>query len=113
MIGQQGGIRAATRAVNSAAMAYFLKFLSSKNFQFMMVEIIVRVQTLGRNKNFFSASQPEERIQWTENKKIACNAILKRFKESYNNGSTRALTYTLSLIATLTSKMNKCQEKET
>ena len=51
MMGQQGGILAAT-AVNSAAMAYFLKFLSSKNFQFMMGEIIVRVQTLGRNKNF-------------------------------------------------------------
>ena len=60
-----------------------------------------------------AASQPEERRQWTENKKIACNAILKRFKESYNNGSTRALTYTLSSIATSASKMNKCQEKET
>ena len=35
MMGQQGGIHAATRAVNSAAMAYFLKFLSSKNFQFI------------------------------------------------------------------------------
>jgi hypothetical protein len=56
LMGQQGGIRAATGAVNFAAMAYFLKFYHLKIFNSlqMMVEIIVRVQTLGRNKIFFS-----------------------------------------------------------
>ena len=46
---QQGGIRAATGAVNFAVMAYFLKFYHLKIFNSLqiMVEIIVRVQTLG------------------------------------------------------------------